>query len=73
MYCSMEALVQWWQFLRLGIPGALMFCLDWMSYEIAAFVRETLDHVQLALGVIIYNLLILVYMVFSVQIIEAKW
>ena len=68
----MEAFVQWWQFLQLGIPGALMFCLDWMSYEIAVFILGTLDEVQLALGVIVYNLLILVYMVRSLQIVNAK-
>ena len=66
-YCcagwSWESLRGWSQFLRLGIPGAAMLGLDWIGFETGAFVLGSVDEVQLALNVIMNNLLELCYMV----------
>lgn len=40
-----------------------MISLEWISYEIGAFVVGTIDEVQLALNAFIINVLTLVYMV----------
>ena len=60
---SWESLRGWSQFLRLGIPGAAMLGFDWISFEVAAFVLGAIDEVQLALNVIMINLLEFCYMV----------
>lgn len=60
---SWESLRGWFHFLKLGVPGAAMLGIDWISYEIAAFVLGSIDEVQLALNVIIFNLLELFYVV----------
>ena len=54
---SWESLRDWSQFLKLGIPGAAMLGFDWISFEVAAFVLGAIDEVQLALNVIMNNLL----------------
>ena len=60
---SWESLREWWQFLKLGLPGIAMISIEWISYEIGAFVVGTIDEVQLALNAFIINVLTLVYMV----------
>lgn len=53
----------WGQFLKLGIPGIAMTCLEWVSYEIAAFVLGSISEVELAANSIIINLLMILFMV----------
>ena len=60
---SWESLRGWGQFLKLGVPGAMMLFIEWVSYEISYFVLGSIDVVQLALGTILMQLLTLLFMV----------
>ena len=57
------SLNDWWQFLKLGIPGMAMICLEWTSYEIAVFVLGSIGEVELAINSILVNVLVLMFMV----------
>ena len=46
---SFESLTEWWQFLRLGLPGLLMLGFEWWSFEISSIVVGTIDDTQLAI------------------------
>ena len=59
----MEALRGWWEFLRLGLPGVAMICLEWVSFEIATFVVGTIDEVQLAINTVIVTMATVIFMV----------
>ena len=59
----MEALRGWGEFLRLGLPGAAMICMEWLSFEIAVLILGSIDEIQLAINAVVVNLLIVVYMV----------
>ena len=60
---SWESLREWGQFLKLGLPGILMISLEWISYEIAAFVVGTISEVELAINAVMINVLTIAYMV----------
>lgn len=60
---SWESLREWWQFLKLGLPGIAMICMEWVSYEIGAFVVGTISEVELAINAVIINVLTIAYMV----------
>ena len=60
---SWESLKGWGQFLKLGVPGAMMLFIEWASYEVSYFVLGSVDVVQLALGTILSQLLTLLFMV----------
>jgi MATE family multidrug resistance protein len=60
---SWESLKEWWPFLKLGIPGVAMTCLEWISYEIAAFVLGSISEVELAANSIIINVLMILFMI----------
>ena len=51
------------QFLKLGLPGIAMICMEWVSYEIGAFVVGTISEVELAINAVIINVLTIAYMV----------
>ena len=34
---SIEGLLDWGPFVKLAIPGMLMFCIDWWSFEVGSF------------------------------------
>ena len=59
----MEALRGWGEFLRLGLPGAAMICIEWLSFEIAALVVGSIDEVQLAINSVVISFMIVFYMV----------
>ena len=59
----MEALRGWGEFLRLGLPGAAMICIEWLSFEIATLVVGSIDEVQLAINSVVISFLIVFYMV----------
>lgn len=60
---SWESLNEWGQFLKLGIPGLAMTCLEWVSFEIAAFVLGSISEVELAVNSIMVNVLMVIFMV----------
>ena len=59
----MEALRGWGEFLKLGIPGAAMMCIEWLSLEIAALIIGSIDEVQLEINSVVISFLITFYMV----------
>ena len=59
----MESLREWWQFLKLGLPGIAMICVEWTSFEIGAFVLGSIDEVQLGINAVMINILSLLAMV----------
>ena len=60
---SFESLTEWWQFLRLGIPGLLMFVFEWWAFEIVALIVGTISETQLAINVILIQYSTLLFMV----------
>ena len=60
---SWESLNGWGQFFKLGAPGLLMVCIEWWSFEIAAFVTGSIDDTQLAINSILINLFTLLWQV----------
>ncbi|KAL0080250.1 mate-domain-containing protein [Phycomyces blakesleeanus] len=45
---SRESLEGWWSFLKLAIPGILMVCTEWWSFELCALAASYLSTVDLA-------------------------
>lgn len=60
---SWESLRDWWQFLKLGLPGTAQICVEWISFEISAFVLGSISEVQLGLNALIISILTLQAMV----------
>ena len=60
---SWSCLREWWPFLRLGLPGMLMICLEWWAFEIGTVITGVLGRTQLAVNSVLFNTLALVYMV----------
>ena len=60
---SWESLEEWGQFLKLGIPGTIMLALEWVSFEISAFVLGSINEVELAINGILINYLTFIFMV----------
>ncbi|KAI7872113.1 mate-domain-containing protein [Spinellus fusiger] len=45
---SRECLLGWWPFLRLAIPGIMMVCTEWWSFELCALAASYLGTIDLA-------------------------
>ena len=60
---SLESLEGWSRYLRLGVPGMFMICLEWISFEVAAIVLGTVNEIELAVHGILINYLTLIFMV----------
>ena len=60
---SWEALEEWKEFLWLGIPGMVIFCAEWLAFEIGSFVSGSVDDTQLAAFTITFNLIALLFIV----------
>ena len=58
----MEALRGWGEFLKLGVPGAAMMCIEWLSLEIAALVVGSIDEIQLVINSAVISFLITLFM-----------
>ena len=63
---SWESLRGWWQFLKLGLPGIVMICVEWVSFEVSAFVLGSIDEVQLGINAVLISIIALLAMVSSV-------
>ena len=60
---SWQSLDEWVQFLKLGVPGILMLCFEWWTYEISVLVTGSIDQTQLAVNTILVQLLAFAFMV----------
>ena len=58
-----DSLRGWGQFAKLGVPGLLMVCIEWWSFEIAAFVTGSINKTELGVHAVLISLLSIVFMV----------
>ena len=56
-----DSLKGWKQFIKLGVDGILMVCLEWWTFEILNFIAAYLGPVILAANVIIGNISLLLF------------
>ncbi|XP_066520445.1 multidrug and toxin extrusion protein 1 [Hoplias malabaricus] len=59
---TMECLQEWDTFFHLAIPGMLMLCAEWWTYELGAFLAGLISPVELGAQSIIYELANVAYM-----------
>ena len=60
---SFESLEEWLEFLKLAIPGLIMFSLEWWSAEIANFIAGYISKNELAANAAFFQAASIVYMV----------
>ena len=60
---SFECLDEWGLFLKLAVPGLLMRALEWWSFEIVNFIAGAFSETDLAVNVVWFQILVIVYMV----------
>ena len=60
---SFESLTEWWQFMRLGIPGFLTLAFEWWSFEICVLVSGSISELQFTISASILLLLTMYFMV----------
>ncbi|KAL5022186.1 hypothetical protein ScPMuIL_001341 [Solemya velum] len=60
---SSKCFDDWGEFMRLAIPGLLMVCLEWWSFEILTFVTGLLGNAQLDAHAIVFSIEGLTFMV----------
>ncbi|KAG8451760.1 hypothetical protein GDO86_003815 [Hymenochirus boettgeri] len=60
---SMDCLQDWSSFLSLAIPGMLMVCVEWWTYEIGNFLAGLISVVELGAQSVIYQVVTIAYMI----------
>jgi len=60
---SRESLQGWKQFFRLGVPGALMICLEWWCFELLVLFAGIVGTQHAAAMAIVYQTIALAYMI----------
>uniref|UniRef100_A0A3B4B4J3 Multidrug and toxin extrusion protein n=1 Tax=Periophthalmus magnuspinnatus TaxID=409849 RepID=A0A3B4B4J3_9GOBI len=60
---SMDCLQEWGLFIRLAIPSMLMICLSWWIFEAGGFLAGIISENELGAHSIVYQLIIVAYMV----------
>ncbi|KAJ7374590.1 hypothetical protein OS493_004928 [Desmophyllum pertusum] len=60
---TIESLQHWGQFTTLAVPGILMLCIEWWSFEVGTFLMGTFGKMQLAAHGILMQFSSFVYMV----------
>ncbi|KAM4047044.1 multidrug and toxin extrusion protein 2-like isoform 3-T3 [Anomaloglossus baeobatrachus] len=60
---SRDSLQEWGSFIRLAIPGMLMMCIEWWSFEIGGFLAGLISVVELGAQAIMLELASAAYMV----------
>ncbi|KAM6110693.1 multidrug and toxin extrusion protein 2-like [Pterocles gutturalis] len=68
---SRDCLQDWGPFIRLAVPGMLMMCIEWWTFEIGSFLAGLLSVVELGVQSVMYELSSAAYMVplgFSVAV-----
>uniref|UniRef100_A0A663MCV2 Multidrug and toxin extrusion protein n=1 Tax=Athene cunicularia TaxID=194338 RepID=A0A663MCV2_ATHCN len=58
-----NCLLDWGFFIRLAVPGMLMMCIEWWTFEIGSFLAGLLNVVELGAQSVIYELSSAAYMV----------
>ncbi|XP_010294574.1 PREDICTED: multidrug and toxin extrusion protein 2-like, partial [Phaethon lepturus] len=60
---SRDCFLDWGSFIQLAIPGMLMMCIEWWTFEIGSFLAGLLSVVELGAQSVIYELSSAAYMV----------
>ncbi|KAF2984120.1 hypothetical protein EK904_010475 [Melospiza melodia maxima] len=60
---SKECLVDWGSFIWLAVPGMVMMCIEWWTFEIGSFLAGLISVVELGAQSVIYELACVAYMV----------
>ncbi|NWX31523.1 S47A2 protein, partial [Notiomystis cincta] len=60
---SRECLVDWGSFIWLAVPGMVMMCIEWWTFEIGSFLAGLISVVELGAQSVIYELASVAYMV----------
>ncbi|KAM4886926.1 multidrug and toxin extrusion protein 2-like [Sylvia borin] len=60
---SRECLMDWGSFIWLAVPGMVMMCIEWWTFEIGSFLAGLISVVQLGAQSVIYELACVAYMV----------
>ncbi|NWR84646.1 S47A2 protein, partial [Furnarius figulus] len=60
---SRDCLLDWGSFIWLAVPGMIMMCVEWWTFEIGSFLAGLLGVVELGAQSIIYELSCAAYMV----------
>uniref|UniRef100_A0A8C4WRG6 Multidrug and toxin extrusion protein n=1 Tax=Gopherus evgoodei TaxID=1825980 RepID=A0A8C4WRG6_9SAUR len=58
-----ECLQEWGSFIHLAVPGMLMKCIEWWTFEIGSFLAGLISVVELGAQSVIYELFTAAYMV----------
>ncbi|XP_073171686.1 multidrug and toxin extrusion protein 2-like isoform X2 [Lepidochelys kempii] len=58
-----ECLQEWGSFIRLAVPGMVMMCIEWWTFEIGSFLTGLISVVELGAQSVIYELVTAAYMV----------
>ncbi|XP_075329292.1 LOW QUALITY PROTEIN: multidrug and toxin extrusion protein 1 [Odontesthes bonariensis] len=59
---SKECLQDWGSYIRLAIPGMVMLCVEWWTYEIGGFLAGLISEVELGTQSVVYELANVAYM-----------
>ena len=60
---SWECLEDWGQYFKLGLPGVAIICIEWISFEVSAFILGTIGEIELAINAVLINTLTYLFMV----------
>ncbi|NXM75063.1 S47A2 protein, partial [Serilophus lunatus] len=60
---SRDCLLNWGSFFWLAVPGMIMMCIEWWTFEIGSFLAGLLSVVELGAQSVIYELACAAYMV----------
>ncbi|NXI41003.1 S47A2 protein, partial [Galbula dea] len=60
---SRDCLLDWGSFIQLAVPGMLMMCIEWWTFEFGSFLAGLLSVVELGAQSVIYELSCAAYMV----------
>uniref|UniRef100_A0AAQ5ZNW9 Multidrug and toxin extrusion protein n=1 Tax=Amphiprion ocellaris TaxID=80972 RepID=A0AAQ5ZNW9_AMPOC len=59
---SKECLQDWGSYVRLAVPGMVMLCAEWWTYEIGSFLAGIISEVELGAQSVVYELSNIAYM-----------
>ncbi|KAM4589612.1 multidrug and toxin extrusion protein 1 [Fundulus diaphanus] len=59
---SKECLNDWKSYINLAIPGMVMMCIEWWTYEIGSFLAGLISEVELGTQSVVYQLANIAYM-----------
>ncbi|XP_005474797.1 multidrug and toxin extrusion protein 1 isoform X2 [Oreochromis niloticus] len=59
---SRECLQDWGSYIRLAVPGMVMLCVEWWTYEIGGFLAGLINEVELGAQSVVYQLANIAYM-----------